>query len=247
MNGPQTFIRYAYPPNHLGYCGPGDAGALIEYGQAGQTDQGLHQLINAFDGAYPYLELIAHSAGIADPLDRRVVEAYWLGNGLLSAVTMPTLGTSMDDRFRSRTGRNWDHVAEAVWAGGLPHHSFHVFAVYPWAGLLRGGRIEEPLKVLDGCTIRWGRVLRAEDSGPIVEIAPLEWSGGGLAFGSDHEEQVVASPFQPVEPGDWVSVHWNRVCGRLTDDQVRHLRAITGFHLRLVNQELSLPLATIAG
>lgn len=247
MNGPQTFIRYAYPPNHLGYCGPGDAGALIEYGQAGLTDPGLHQLINAFDGAYPYLELIAHSAGIADPLDSRVVEAYWLGNGLLSSVKMPSLGSSMDDRFRSRTGRNWDHVAEAVWAGGLAHHSFHVFAVYPWAGLLRGGRIEEPLAVLEGCTIRWGRVCQPEAGAVTVDIAPLEWSGGGLALGAEHEEQVVASPFQSVETGDWVSVHWNRICARLSEDQVRNLRAITRFHLRLVNQELSVPLAAIAG
>ena len=39
-----------------------------------------------FEGAYPYLELIASENGIADPLDARVVEAYWLGNDLLEHV-----------------------------------------------------------------------------------------------------------------------------------------------------------------
>ena len=33
-----------------------------------------------FAGAWPYLELIAHGTGLDDPLDRRVVEAYWVGS-----------------------------------------------------------------------------------------------------------------------------------------------------------------------
>ena len=39
-----------------------------------------------FDGAWAYLESIARAAGIADPLDERVVEAYWIGNDLLDRV-----------------------------------------------------------------------------------------------------------------------------------------------------------------
>ena len=30
MNGPAMFARYAFAPNQLGYCGPADAGALLE-------------------------------------------------------------------------------------------------------------------------------------------------------------------------------------------------------------------------
>ena len=77
------FVRYAYPPNALGYCGPADFAAFREYAAAGVVDPGLVQLAQAFAGAWPYLELIAHGCGIGDPLDRRVVEAYWVGNGLL--------------------------------------------------------------------------------------------------------------------------------------------------------------------
>ena len=48
--GPLLFVRYAYPPNALGYCGPADSAALREYGAAGVVDPGLVQLAKAFSG-----------------------------------------------------------------------------------------------------------------------------------------------------------------------------------------------------
>jgi hypothetical protein len=56
--GPLMFVRYAYPPNALGYCGPADFAAFREYAVAGVVDRGLVQLAQAFAGAWPYLELI---------------------------------------------------------------------------------------------------------------------------------------------------------------------------------------------
>jgi hypothetical protein len=41
-----------------------------------RADEGLRQLVLKFDGALPYLRLIAHANGVSDPFDRRVVEAY---------------------------------------------------------------------------------------------------------------------------------------------------------------------------
>jgi hypothetical protein len=78
--GPLLFARYAYPPNSLGYCGPRDSASLLGYGSERVVDGGLRQLARGFEGAYPYLELIACATGVPDPLDHRVVEAYWLGN-----------------------------------------------------------------------------------------------------------------------------------------------------------------------
>ena len=100
--GAGLFVRYAYPPNRLGYCGPEDVEALVAYGVSGVSDPGLRQLVTAFEGAYPYLELIAAAAGLRDPLDRRVVEAYWIGNRLLTGVDMARFGRSMTERFRNR-------------------------------------------------------------------------------------------------------------------------------------------------
>ena len=84
---------------------------------AGVVDRGLVRLAQAFAGAWPYLELIAAGCGIGDPLDRRVVEAYWVGNDLLDKVPVTEIGDSMQDRFRHRTGRNFPFLAEGVQAG----------------------------------------------------------------------------------------------------------------------------------
>src|SRR4051794_6295545 len=73
--GPLLFAKYAYPPNSLGYCGPRDSASLLGYGSERVVDDGLRQLARGFEAAYPYLELIARASGIADPFDRRVVEA----------------------------------------------------------------------------------------------------------------------------------------------------------------------------
>jgi Family of unknown function (DUF6390) len=84
MSGASLFARYAFPPNELGYCGPGGAELLLENagrGGAGDSADGeVARRARLFDGAWPYLEIIADAAGLPDPLDGRVVEAYWIGN-----------------------------------------------------------------------------------------------------------------------------------------------------------------------
>src|SRR5690242_20609398 len=82
VSGPVLFARYAFGPNRLGYCGPEAVTELFEEGTAGHDDRALRELARGFEGAWPYLELIASANGLADPLDRWVVEAYWLGNEL---------------------------------------------------------------------------------------------------------------------------------------------------------------------
>ena len=77
------------------------------------------------------------------------------------------------DRFRRQAGRSWSHLEEAIPAGVVPHHSFHVFHVYPWVGLLGHGR-GEPLEVLDRCRIRWGEVVSVEQDTVIVRSRPLQ-------------------------------------------------------------------------
>ena len=255
--GPRTaplmFVRYAYPPNALGYCGPDDFAAFREYAVAGVVDQGLVQLAQAFSGAWPYLELISAGCGIKDPLDHRVVEAYWVGNDLLDRVPVAEIGDSMADRFRQRVGSKFQFLAEGVLAGGVPHHSFHVFGVYPWVGLLGDDRkAEHALKVLDRCRIRWGKVTAVHGDQAAVEYRPLCWDGRLLTLGEPAQEMarlaldgtVLA---RGIGPGDWVSLHWDWVCDRLTQRQLRALRTYTMRHLDMVNNrvEHSGPLAVL--
>jgi hypothetical protein len=158
MSGTALFCRFAFPPNSLGYCGPSDPGLLKELVTGGETArEEVTHVIPAFAGAWPYLELIASCSG-RDPLHPAVVEAYWLGNTLLEEVDLLTMGNSVDDRFRRRAGWDWQSVTDALNAGGRPTHSFHVFCIYPWVGLLQSGIVEQALDVLDRCRIRWGEV-----------------------------------------------------------------------------------------
>ncbi|MFN8034357.1 MAG: DUF6390 family protein [Acidimicrobiia bacterium] len=240
LDGPTRFARFAYPPNALGYCGPDDHLALLEYGASGASDGGLRDLARRFEGAWPYLQLIAGCSGIDDPLDARVVEAYWIGNELLDTVTDFELGTSLTDRFRGPAGATFERLAAAIGAGGRPHHCFHVFAVYPFTGLVRSGTVDQPLHVLERCRIRWGRVVDVVGGDVLVRSRPLVWDGTRLGLGAARVEQAVAGHtgrvFEPaLRRDDWVALHWDWVCERLDRRQLANLRGITERQLATVN------------
>ena len=99
----------------------------------------MRHLSQQFEGAWPYLQLNGR-LGIDDPLDRRVVDAYWVGNSRLNQVSTRAIGDSMEERFRFRAGPGIDALTDSVVAGGVPHHSFVVFCIYPWTGLLSDGQ-----------------------------------------------------------------------------------------------------------
>lgn len=240
VSGAILFARYAYPPNELGYCGPPDSRALLDYGAEQQVDRGLVQLAQGFAGAWPYLEFIAHATGITSPLDRRVVEGYWLGSSLLDSIDMKTFGDNLRERFRRRAGRGWGYLEETIPAGALPNHSFHVFSVYPWVGLLRSGRAETPLEHLDRCRIRWGEVISVDGDEVTVMSRPLTYEGGMLGLGDRRLETARRARdgvgfLEPFRPGEWVSLHWNWVCDRLSRRQLHMLRRSTLRQLELTN------------
>ncbi|GAP56174.1 conserved hypothetical protein [Arthrobacter sp. Hiyo6] len=241
VNGAQLFVRYAYPPNSRGSCGPEDSDALLHYGQSGITDPGLRELAKGFAGAWPYLELIAGATGTPDPLDYRVVEAYWVGNSLLDSVGVRNIGNSMEDRFRARTGHQFPHLMEGVLAGGVPHHSFHVLEIYPWLGLLRDDRRSATaLAVLDQCRIRWGEVVAVTGDEVLVRSRPLRWDGVALSLRDAVMETakyaVAGSGFvNDLAPGDIVSLHWDWVCDRLSPRQLARLRHYFDRHLKIAN------------
>jgi hypothetical protein len=238
--GPLLFARYAYPPNELGYCGPSDPGALLESASAGLDLAELAHLATRFAGAWPYLELIAGCNGIADPLDTRVVEAYWVGNPLLDKVTDSALLSLLSDRFEDRAGRRFGQVASAMPLGGVCQHSFHVFAVYPWLGLLRAGMEGAPLTVLDRCRIRWGYVEAVAGDLVTVRNRLLGFDGSRLLLGPEEVEVARRSLHgvglaPAMTAGDTVSLHWDWVCDRLTPVGLANLVRCTAANLSAVN------------
>ncbi len=201
--------------------------------------EGLGQRAAQFEGAWPYLELIAGCNGIAQPLDRRVVEAYWIGNELVTRVPTSALVASLDDRFERRAGPFLAPLTAAA-PGGVPQHNFHVFAVYPWLGLLRAGMDGPPLEVLDRCRIRWGRIQAIAGDLVTVRSRPLRFNGSQLILGAEQTEcarrsldgMVVTADLQP---GDTVALHWDWVCDRLSPVALGWLRYCTLRNLNAVN------------
>jgi Family of unknown function (DUF6390) len=249
-DGASLFARFAYPPNALGYCGPGDSVALREYASVGTDDGGMRDLARRFEGAWPYLALIAAASGQRDPLDTSVVEAYWVGGPLLERVPAGLLAAHLDERFAHRAGRHSSDLATLALLGGRAHHNFHVFAVYPWVGMLRAGYTEEPLRVLDSCRVRWGTITGFGAAGTVaIRTRPLCWDGRALTLGPMVEEQAhagldsAAAAAPALQVGDRVAIHWGWVCDVLDSRRLAQLRHYTASQLRLVNKALNRPVA----
>lgn len=242
--GALLFGRYAFPPNRLGYCGPGDHQALFEYVTSGAIDQGLTQLERQFDGAFPYLRLIAQANNIADPFDRRVVEAYWLGNEYLERVGPSPFYNSLGERFRPRMdGRTFEWLASKLEHGARPHHNFHVFEVYLRAGLMRDARAVIGLARMDACRISWGRVAQVDGAELVVERPELVLLDGKLALSEPRIKRVTRQLdgrgfADDAEPGAYVSIHWDWVCEVVGGAALRRLMGNTRRYLNMANQTI---------
>jgi len=231
VDGALLFARYAYPPNELGYCGPAGAAALLRADAPAE----IAERARRFEGAWSYLEFIAASAGIGDPLDAAVVEAYWIGNALLDEVPPRALLSWLEIRFRGQLGGTWRAAAGRATA----HHSFHVFEVYPWAAMLGVPAAPVALSVLDRCRIRTGVVLEVDGEKATVRSSPLVWDGVTLAPGADCDEIVSwaadgRSLLGAPARGDRVALHWDWLCDVLTAEQASRLDALEDRQRRVI-------------
>ncbi|MBA2528799.1 MAG: hypothetical protein H0V19_02360 [Euzebyales bacterium] len=156
---------------------------------------------------------------------------------------MTVFGNALMDRFRRQTGRHWTHLAEAIPAGSVPHHSFHVFNVYPWVGLLGQGR-GEPLEILQRCRIRWGQVVTVVGDQVVVRSRPLRYDGRRLTLGAAELETVTCALdgvglAAGLSSGEWVGMHWGWVCDRLSRRQLVNLRRFTLRQLHITNDRVA--------
>ena len=266
VSGAVLFARYAFGPNRLGLCGPEDWRSMLELGIAGAAhgesgsdrlgrddertradadiERGLRALAAGFEGAFPYLELIAQANGIDDPLDARVVEAYWIGSKYSDHVDPLLMTRSMDDRFRRQLGAaEWRWLQAKPEAGARPTHAFHVLDVFPRVGLARGSAVTDSLTLMDSCRIRWGRVIEVSGEQLVVEVVPLRIQDNELVLGVE-ERQVVrrwldgAGFVTDVIAGDTVSIHWDWACEVLSAPRLRALQLRTMRAMGIASQTI---------
>jgi len=236
--GAELFARYAYAPNHLGYCGP-PAGDVLRTGTAAQVRAAARR----FSGAWPYLQVLSRMAGIDDPLDPRVVESYWFGGGVGERLDPRAFGAELLAVIGPQAGHYWSHLTADLLDEAAGNHAFHVLGVYPWTRLLGRGADEHPLHVLDSCRITWATVLALRGDEVDVRYRPLSLVGGALRLAEPVVTRIPAvvegyAPAPGLRVDDAVALHWGRICGRLERSRLHELRASTVRQLERTNRRL---------
>lgn len=241
--GGLLFARFAFPPNALGLCGPETGASLPDRVRDRHVDAELRRIAHGFEGAWPYLELISSENDVADPLDARVVEAYWLGNDLLGRVGTRAHHGDLETRFRDRARpADWRWLEAKADSDARVHHSFHVLEVLPRIGMIRGGLPTDLLGALERCLIRPATIAGRDPGHLEVDVAPLQLVDGKLRFGPPRRERLAFGDGDAygdeLEAGDTIALHWDRACGRLTPIQAARLSAVTDRNLAVANQTI---------
>ncbi|SRR3989344_2233846 len=240
-------INYSYPPNSLQYCGPDKTEAIIAYKQENIGSDELVSFMKDFHTLYVYLRFIAYENNIKDPFDPHVVEAYWIGNPLLTTVSMKGFWKCLveDHMLKKRLKQNdlrW--LMGKIPQGAVPHHTFHVLNVFTRTG---HHTVEHTLETMDACRISWGKVINQQtaNSQQLIEVEtnPLLMRNGKLMMGKPIIKTIQIPYFYLPFTVDRllnrkVSFHWNQFCEVLTEQQVMNLEHYTKLAIRLANTTL---------
>ncbi|WP_433202911.1 DUF6390 family protein [Nocardia sp. CA-107356] len=245
MDGVEMFARYAYAPNHLGYCGPEHTTALRE-----RDGERVRALARGFSGAWPYLRAMSRLTGVADPLDERLVASYWLGGGIGADLDGPEFLAELLRLIAPVAGVYWSHLGPALAPEAAANHSFHVFGVYPWTRVLVATGGDQPLEILDNCRITAATVLDRHRDDLTVGTTRLRWNGARLSLSETIRRTIPVwtdgyAALADAAPGDDIALHWGQPCGRLTAQQVDDLTNSTEQQLRVTNRRLAAPAHSI--
>ena len=236
MDGVLRCSRYAFGPNRLHFCGPDANREIWDYLNDGFTDFGLQKLLKGFETLYPYLDRIARSNHIPDPFDPRVVEAYWIGNELLGGVDKNTLHQYFIDDLRLKDKlpiKTFRVLEDRIGKGILPNHNYHVINVPKKMGLQE---TEASIDAMDSCRISWGKVT--DVSGPNITLLyePLLVANNRFFLGDPIEKKIVRDyDIEMLQPGQYVTLHWDIPCEVLTEKIIQQLRHHTLRAIQIAN------------
>jgi hypothetical protein len=246
MEGLLLFAKYGLPPNARGFCGSKDCREIVDCAKADPAKymSGLRAALLKFENALPYLRFIALENGIKDEFDVRVVEAYWLGNNLLSNISMGGFAGHLEDRFKGRMKNNeWKWLLTGSLPEAKPFHGFHVLDIYRRVDFKETDVSSRLLDQINFCRICWGEVKSfsgVEAGGRFAEVSylPLEFSGKKIILSGRAKTRKVFINDLSIAPGDTVSIHWDYVCDKLDLRQENNLIYWTKFHLNLANKTI---------
>jgi len=148
----------------------------------------LGHLAKQFDGAWPYLELIASCNGISDPLDRRSSRRTgWATNWHVAY--RDVAAASLDDRFARRTARNFEPLVSAAFTGESSNTAFTCSRSTRGSGCCAPARrcaTPDPRSL----SYQMGQVLNVDGDFVTVKSRSLKFEGSHLRLGTEGLEVV---------------------------------------------------------
>jgi Family of unknown function (DUF6390) len=208
MDGVALCARFSIATNRLQFCGPSDAAPDLY--RAITTEGGraeARQHLSRFEALMPYLEAIGRKHGL-DPFDRRVVEAYWIGNSLLDSLDAQDFRALLDALVRRGLPRSFAaRLKEHLPSHPLFHHAFHVSFV--GVGNVTG-HVETTLANMEACRPGWGTVRARTDSALTLERSSWVVREGRLGVGPTVLGELSFDPqvLPDVRPGATIALHW---------------------------------------
>lgn len=186
-------------------------------------------VLKKFEAAYAYYELIAQKNKVkAGPFNKRVVEAYWIGNELLEKVKARDLREMIVEKF-TRPGLLSIQQAETkvklIPESAKPHHSFHVLILGSITGRVD---FDNNTKLMDICRIGWGKVSKLKTSKISISYNPLIGKKI-IKLGKPIKKEIIWDKkiLPGVKVGDWVSFHWNYAIQVLREQDILNLYKYT--------------------
>jgi hypothetical protein len=221
---------YGLAPQALGFCGPQERASrrtLTDYLENKASAVKIRKILEKFEAAFAYLELIARKNKIKDPFNMKVVEAFWVGNELLDKVNGADLQRMVLKKFIAPgllSKNEAQKRIKKIYAKSKPHHSFHVYIF----GTITGRISLTEARLKDVCRIGWGKVQGIKKAKIVVEYRPII-KKKEFIFGKKKQKEISWNKkiIPNIKIGDQVSFHWETLCQKLSASQVRNLRKYT--------------------
>ncbi len=234
-DGTELGCRFSLPSSQLGYCGPpGAPEALYRAAVRHEAHGEAREALRGFEALMPYLEAIADRAGL-DPFDRRVMEAYWIGNELLEGWTREDFSRILDTLvLRGLPRPVADELRDRLPPHPLPHHMFHVCFV--GVGQVTG-HVETTLENIESCRPSWGTVLAVEEDRAVLLRTSLVHSKGRFALGAPRPAYVRTDPelAPKIDVGSRWAIHWGLAVAPLTREEEGRLARYSSQALEQAN------------
>lgn len=226
IDGLKKECLYSFPPNRLNYCG--EKGSFKKFSEflenpCKKNARSVKKILSSFGALDFYLSEISKSSCLPK-FDEKVVRSYWIGNSLLDSFKKNELN-SLVEKIKLKKPLNFSGKI----SGFVPHHSFHVLFVKFFSK-----KVKPTLKNLSNCLVLWGKILKTEKNGFVVDGIELEHSEKKGYFFVSRVFRVKKGFFD-FGKGNVVSIHWNTAIEKLSSGDLDALKKYTLKNLNVLN------------